>query len=168
MFKVSVEIDKKLFDDITDKALNGPKEFFVQYGNAVAAIGNQAVKTLSTEPGKPRYPIRWTSDAQRRYVFSQVLKKDKKGKIIPYTRTGKYAAAWQWNAKTTAQGGIFEITNTAQTARKEPLEQYVQGVRQQQFHKDTGWVSTQPTLHNAATEAELLLITMWQDIMGEL
>lgn len=164
MFKVEVKVDKKLFGDITDKALNGPKEVFVQYGNAVAAIGDRAVKTLSTEPGKPRYPIRWSTERQRRAYFAT----DGFGRGIPYKRTGKYADAWQWNARTTATGGIFEIQNTALTQRKQPLEQYVQGARQQPFHKDTGWVSTQPTLDNAATEAELLLSTMWQDIMGEL
>ncbi len=164
VFSADVKIDVAVFNDIQDKAINGPKEYFVIYGNAVSAIGNQTMQILSTEPGKPKYPIRWTSERQRKFVMAKLRKMGQ----IPYIRTGKYAKAWEWFAKSTQSGGLFVIQNTAKTSRGEPLEQYVQGIHQQGFHKDTGWVSTEPTLQKAGQKAELLLITGWLDFMGEL
>jgi hypothetical protein len=164
VFSSSVEIDETVFKDIADKALNGPEEFFVIYGNVVAAIGNQTVRILSTEPGKPKYPIRWTSERQRRFVMAKLRRMGQ----IPYIRTGKYAKSWRWQSKSTERGGLFVIENTAKTSRGDSLEQYVQGVNQQGFHKDTGWVATEPTLKKAGEEAELALITGWLDFMGEL
>jgi hypothetical protein len=159
-----VKIDKTVFKDITDKAVNGPKEYFQIFGNVVAAIGNRTVSILSTEPGKPRYPIRWTSERQRRFVMAKLRRQGN----LPYRRTGQYAQGWQWQSKTTQDGGLFTVFNPAQTARGEPLEQYVQGFRQQGFHKDTGWIPTQPTINQAQEEVELTLIVGWQDFMGEL
>lgn len=164
VFSQTLEIDQTVFDDIIDKALNGPKEFFVIYGNVVSAIGNQTVQILSTEPGKPKYPIRWTSERQRRFVMAKLKRMGQ----IPYIRTGKYSEAWEWFSKSTQRGGLFVIENTAKTSRGEPLEQYIQGVHQQGFHADTGWVATEPTLRKAGQEAELTLITGWLDFMGEL
>lgn len=163
-FRADVEIDTVVFDDIADKATNGPKEFFVIYGNAVSAIGNQTVVILSTEPGKPKYPIRWTSERQRRFVMAKLKRMGQ----IPWIRTHKYSEAWEWFAKSTQTGGLFVIENTAKTSKGEPLEQYVQGIHQQGFHQDTGWISTGPVLQKAGQEAELLLITSWLDFMGEL
>jgi hypothetical protein len=163
MFSADVIIDETVFKDIAEKATKGPKEFFVIYGNAVSAIGNQTVSILSTEPGKPKYPIRWTSERQRKFVMAKLRRMGQ----IPYIRTGRYAAAWRWFAKSTQFGGLFVIENTAKTSKGESLEQYVQGIHQQGFHKDTGWIATGPTLRKAGQEAELLLVTSWLDFMGE-
>ena len=57
------------------------------------------------------------------------------------------------------------IQNTAKTAKGESLERYVQGVNQQGFHKDTGWVSSETILKDAAIEAELTLAAIWEEEM---
>jgi hypothetical protein len=159
MIGVTVKIDRTAFEQIVDNAINGPKRTFERFGQAVAAVGDATIKKLSTEPGRPRYPIRWTSERQRKFVMAKLRRMGQ----VPYQRTGAYAAAWQWQAQTTQDGGLFTIFNDAKTSRGEPLEQYVQGVNQQGFHKDTGWIPTSAIMQEAIVDAELLLFDIWED-----
>jgi hypothetical protein len=161
-FKAELKIDKTTFEQVTDAAINGPKRVFQQFGNVVASIGQRTINKLSDEPGKPRYPLRWTSEKQRNFVMALLRRKGQ----IPYVRTGKYAASWEWQSQSSQDGGLFVIENTAKTAKGESLEQYVQGINQQGFHRDTGWVRSEDILKDAAIEAELALAALWEEEMA--
>ena len=66
------------------------------------------------------------------------------------------------------RGGVFDVFNTAKTSKGLLLEQFVQGDRQQGFHVDTGFVASERVKKEAGIKAELALVTMWEDVMGEL
>lgn len=159
MFKAEVTIDTELLDKIARAKY--PKLMETASKRAISRFRSRLLPVLRAEPGPSKRPVRWTSPAQRRYVFSQVLKRRKDGSIIPYQRTGRYAASWDITYDVQGENAILAITNSATTAKGEPLQQYVQGTRQQGFHKDTGWVNTDTILEDAMKEAEYILTETW-------
>ena len=170
VYKQTITIDKATFKNIAKKALTGPNEVFDQYANLIVTLGNETVAILSRDPGPSRSPVRWTSKKQKGYVFKFILKKDGQGNIIPYRRTGRYLESWDWELVPTSnrRGGVFDVFNTAKTSKGLLLEQFVQGDRQQGFHADTGFVASERVKKEAGIKAELALVTMWEDVMGEL
>lgn len=102
-----------------------------------------ALEELQAEPGKPKYPIEWTSEKQRRYVMGYVLERDENGEIIPYQRTGDLARGWELRYIRTPEGGAFIFRNET------PYVRFVGGSLarsldsatrfKQQFHSNTGW-----------------------------
>lgn len=96
------------------------------------------------------YPIRWTSEKQRRFVFSQILKQDSDGNIIPYQRTGKLAESWQVMFTVQSGEGTVIVENTYNRA------QFIYGALaqdesrakrfQQKWHVRTGWEFAKTTV----------------------
>ncbi len=86
---------------------------------------------LQTEPGPPRYPLRWKSQRQRRFVMWLLRTLGN----LPYVRTHALALAWSamvtFNKKD--QGGTVFAQNESAVA------QFVYGPHQQPYHRDTGW-----------------------------
>ena len=141
---------------------------------------------LQQEPGPAKRPIRWTSKRQQRYVMGFVLKRDAKGNIIPYQRTGKLAKAWvvevdfkglesyrwyleqlmrqavQINPKKKGKQPTLPETFTLITIdNPAQAERYVTGIQQQGFHKDTGWIYAPPLIEKAVQQAEHILGVEW-------
>lgn len=165
MFKrVYIKVDPDFLKIVREHVVNAPREFERTYSNTVEALGEETIRKLSEEPGKPRYPIRWTSERQRKFVMAKLRRENN----IPYKRTHAYSSAWMYQRRRTPSGGLFYVQNTALTDTGEPLEQYIQGDRQQGFHADTGWIRADTIIKEAAQEAELLLITAWEDVMGDI
>lgn len=104
-------------------------------------IAPEALNELSTEPGKVKYPIEWTSERQRRAFFAT----DGFGSGIPYQRTGKLAEMWVIEVR----GNALVIEN------KSAIAKYVYGSLaqnrnaalrfQQGFHANTGWQAATDT-----------------------
>ncbi len=121
------------------------------------AVERRMNRTLQFLPGKPKYPIRWASDRQRRYVMAMLRKQGK----IPYKRSGKLARGWQvlsaFDAKT--DGGSLTVDNPASIAK------YVYGPEQQPFHQDTGWPDFAEWVDQERERAVNDLMGVWPDIL---
>lgn len=98
------------------------------------------LQRLRQEPGKPRYPLRWKSERQRRYVMWLLRSTGN----LPYERSHKLARGWEvsvtFNQKD--RGGTVTLYNPSDIA------QYVYGPSQQPYHADTGW----PLLRDVAAD----------------
>lgn len=122
---------------------------------AAAAAGvdfaPQTVEYLSTEPGRPQYPIRWASERQRRAFFAT----DGFGRGIPTRRTGALTNAWQavYNPEDTA----VELRNPVAYMK------FVQGRFIQPFHIDTGWRTWQSQTDRFFLEAIETVGGLWVD-----
>ena len=83
------------------------------------------------EPGAVAKPIVWTSLKQRRYVMLQIRKGE-----IKSVRTHAISKGWKLN---TVQVGA-DMTSIQLTNDADGVD-FVEGNRQQQFHKNTGWIN---------------------------
>lgn len=93
-------------------------------------------------PGSPKYPLRWKSARQRRYVMAKLRREGN----LPYQRTGQFQDAWDFSLFGFDGGFEAIIGNTAKTDRGEPLATFIVGQHQQPFHADTGWPDANPQL----------------------
>ena len=103
-------------------------------GNAMRGplgrAANIALKQLTRIPGPPRYPIRWTSERQRRAFFAT----GGFGRGIPTRRSDSIINEWMAVYQKSNTGGTLIIQND------HPAVTFVQGSNQQGFHRDTGWI----------------------------
>lgn len=114
-------------------------------------LPSRALAILRSIPGRPHYPIQFTSDRQRKAFFAS----DGFGRGIPTRRTGGIAAGWDINFIPTQDGGLFVLNNPSEAAK------FVQGPQPfaQGFHIDTGWKQVEHVeevffndMENAATQ----------------
>jgi hypothetical protein len=115
-----VKANIQRFPDRLRNALRGP----------LGRAANVALKQLTRIPGPPRYPLRWSSDRQRRAFFAT----DGFGGGIPTRRSDSIVNEWRALFQQTKDGGTLIIEND------HPAATFLQGSNQQPFHKDTGWV----------------------------
>lgn len=99
--------------------------FFVAITREGSAA-EQMRRRLSKEPGTPKYPIRWKSPKQRRYVMAKLREQNN----LPYQRTHQQAAGWT----VTVDDPLDVLVKNS-----DPATRYVQGEDQQPYHIDTGW-----------------------------
>lgn len=112
------------------------------------------------EPGSPKYPIRWASEKQRKYVMAK-LRKDGN---LPYKRTHALARGWKTTVKIEAMNGSIEVSHPWDKAG------FVVGQDQQPFHQDTGWLQTSGANGFFAKERDRLedqLMAAWPEILAE-
>ena len=112
-----------------------------RFGEFVDGVVREAVtKDISpillpaaqAEPGPVARPIEWTSPKQRRYVMMMIMK----GLIpAPYIRTHALSQAWAFTVTTEPNVTQVTLANSASKFR------YVEGLDQQQFHKNTAWLT---------------------------
>jgi hypothetical protein len=116
--------------------------FRTKFNKVVQGIGIETAKALETQlvpifgaPGPVVYPIRWTSDKQRKAFFATKAW----GRGIPTKRTGKTERSWKVIYVVASGGGEITLLNT------EPHAKYIygdaNGMHQQSFHRRTGWKS---------------------------
>jgi len=85
-------------------------------------------QNLKEYPGSVRYPIRWTSEKQRRAFFAT----DGFGRGIGSGRTGEFRRGW--DVTVNRYQGEAAIVNRSDAAV------FIVGKWQQGFHADTGWL----------------------------
>jgi hypothetical protein len=100
-------------------------------------------------PGPPKYPIRWTSEKQRKAFFAT----NGFGGGIPTRRTGRLPAAWRLIVTATLQHGITVVARN-----DDPAAPFVYGAWQQAFHAETGWPLATPILSQIAAETLPVLV----------
>jgi len=114
------------------------------------------------EPGDPVYPIDWTSEKQRRYVMGVVLKKDERGRIIPYKRTHELIDSW--DVVMVWVDGSFTIALESHA----DAAQYVMGLHQQRFHFNTGWQNIRDIATVLSERADELLLQTWSFMLRDI
>lgn len=101
------------------------RAFFIAITREGSAA-EQMRRALSKEPDAPRYPIRWKSPKQRRFVMAKLREQNN----LPYQRTHRQATGWT----VTVDSPLDVLVKNDNAATR-----YVQGEDQQPFHIDTGW-----------------------------
>lgn len=106
-----------------------------------------AIDELQYQPSKPKYPLRWASEKQRRFVMAKLTKENN----LPYRRTGKLAEQWRMYLLAQAEGSFSVVIENAS-----PVSKFVYGSLaqdrgaalrfQQPFHQDTGWFPATDTV----------------------
>jgi len=117
-------------------------------------------RELMAQPGRPKYPIRWASEKQRKYVMAKLRRENN----LPYRRTGKLARSWRIRAALQLVGGQVWMENPATIAA------YIYGSRvgqspQQPFHKDTGWPLAMLFFEKMFIAGADQLTAAWPDIL---
>lgn len=154
-WRANVFIEQDVRQAVAERAKSFPKRW--RRGLGLIARGARAqslIRALSTEPGRPKYPIRWKSQRQRRYVMMLL---ERRGEL-PYIRKHTLSRGWQFlleSAGQDADKGIFLIKNDA------PETRYVQGADQQPYHIDTGWPAAEPLIREASPGFESDVIDLW-------
>lgn len=136
------------------------------------------LQKLQQEPGKPKYPIQWTSERQRRAFFAT----KGFGRGIPTRRTHRLSQSWdvvvninqitRWEAFV-AELTVFLAKFGIGAPPQPPLpsvwvsvdnptdyEPFVTGIHQQGFHHDTGWYQSAKVLDTAFQQLEGIMETL--------
>jgi len=148
---VIVTIDDSLFNRIATTAQKSPGLMGTAFKREVRRIRKTALARLHEQPGPVKRPIRWTSACQRCAFFAT----NGFGRGIPTKRTGKLVEAWRVEYVDEDDAGVLRIYNPS------PVEQYVTGVNQQGFHRDTGWYYSPDILADLQVEAQERLEETW-------
>ena len=114
---------------INDTAGTAPEFMRVLWTRTATRLGRATVQKLAAQPGKPKYPIRWKTERQRRAFFAT----NGFGRGIPTQRTDALSSAWQSRLVDIPDGQEAQVFNDTSYAG------FVQGKDQQPFHLDTGW-----------------------------
>lgn len=158
MYSVSVVLDLDVLQAVQDKARQARPRMRRELGIiARGAIAEDLIRELSAEPGRPKYPIRWKSERQRRAYFAT----RGFGHGIPYVRTHKLSQGWRVVLDDiTASTGVFRIENSA------PETRYVQGDDAQPYHLDTGWVQSAPVIRKHEDKFQDAVISTWYKVVS--
>lgn len=140
----------------TEDAVTAGRRYAAAFPRAMRPVGEKAVERLATEPGKPRYPLRWKSERQRRYVMAKLRREDN----LPYERTHALAEGWRHEAEADERGGRLEVANDSDVAR------FVQGDDAQPYHLDTGWEQADDVAAELRDEAFFAAADLWYDVTG--
>lgn len=153
MFKAELIQTENVFDAIRDGIEKAPDQFKVLFVQKTRPITDGVLNQLRQEPGPVKYPVDWTSERQRRAFYAT----NGFGRGIPTKRTGKYLRSWQ--AGFEVQGGVseFVIENT------DPKAQFVGGIYQQRFHRQTGWVYAPDVVIDASIAYENASLEAWYE-----
>jgi len=156
MIRMSAQTESGILDAIQRNLADAPNTLGV-IGQRVASgpTAQSILRQLKTEPGTPKYPIRWTSEKQRRYVMWKLRKENN----LPYRRTHKLSQSWRVVALIPA-AGVAQILLRNDT----PYATFVQGGDQQGFHKDTGWKRLDTdVLPNYRQQLTAEYLKLWSD-----
>lgn len=133
-FKLQAQIDVDVIRAWREQLGKTPALMQEAQARVVRTYRPDILDSLRAYPGKPRYPLRWKSERQRRYVMAKLRKENN----LPYRRTGKLAQGWRVVSNTRGDIGEIAILNSTAYTR------FVQGDDAQPFHLDTGWPQANP------------------------
>lgn len=159
---ITVDVDPDIADAVSDSTKQAKRKFKALYRKAVEPLAQSAIRRLAIVPPKPRYPLRWKTEKQRRAFFAT----DGFGQGIPTKRTGKLQKGWKYELIADFEQGLFTVYNDATTRNYFTgavtfYEIFVQGEFQQPFHADTGYPRSQDVLADVLVEAEDAIIKIW-------
>ena len=136
-----------------------------RYADALRAeaepVTARLLDQLRVTPPRPRYPLRWTSERQRRFVMAKLREQGD----LPYRRTGAYAGGYRIDARIAPRRGSVTLRNET------PYAPFVggrldTGAWQQGFHVDTGWPTAAPSAERASIELIGLARRVWRATTG--
>lgn len=154
MYGVSLTTDiPDVLDAIEQDAKSSPKRVQRDFDRRVIKVKQYAIPKLQKRPGPPKYPLRWKSQKQRRYVMAKLREENK----LPYPRTYRTIADWELEF-TPKRGGI---TGEVELKNDNPVARYLQGDDMQPYHIDTGWEPAAPVAAEARRMLENELIDVW-------
>lgn len=130
-----------------------PFLFNSSYQRQIGRIRSRMLSDLHRTPGKPHYPITWTSERQRRAFFAS----NGFGRGIPTRRTGRMVNSWDVKAERTLNGGRMLLTNDTE------YWPFVVGEAQQGFHQMTGWYQVDDVIDRYSGLAADALVETWID-----
>jgi hypothetical protein len=158
MYSVSVILDLDVLQAVQDTARTARPRMRRELGIiARGAIAEDLIRELSIEPGRPKYPIRWKSERQRRAYFAT----NGFGNGIPYQRSHKLSQGWRVVLDDiTNSTGVFRVENSQRYTR------YVQGDDAQPFHLDTGWVQSAPVIRKYEDKFQDAVIDVWHKVVS--
>lgn len=151
MIKADVTVDIDVLEAINDASKTAAKRMNKAYKRRIKTIRQNVLDELRETPGKPRYPLRWKSDKQRKFVMAKLRRE----KNLPYKRTGALEAGWTTEIRDQKNGAIFQVQNRL------PFAKFVQGDDAQPYHIDTGWNSAAEIVSKWREKATDLLIDTW-------
>lgn len=128
MISITMDFDRDVLDAVAQTVSDAPRA--MQRALGLIARGPVAVdllRDLMFIPSKPRYPLVWTSDRQRKFVMSKLRREGK----IPYQREGKHARGWT----------IVPLSDGIAVQNRVPGSEFVYGPFpfRQRMHGITGW-----------------------------
>ncbi len=156
MIKVRTVTDFDVLDAVRETAKAAPARMRRKLGAiARGPRAQRLIIRLSTEPGRPRYPLRWKSAKQRRYVMARLRETGN----LPYVRTHGLARGWAVTLDSIQEGaGAFIVSNPSRAA------EYVQGDFAQPYHLDSGWPQAAPIIQEFAAGFESDVIDAWYEV----
>ena len=161
MFQVTMKAELDVLDAMREAAKAAPRAVDVFVNKSVRAHVEKRVDEVLVPPGPPKYPLRWASEKQRRYVMAKLRRENN----LPYQRTGDLLAGFKVTWQRGKQGGLLDISNEAMASDGVPLVEYVMGASQQPFHSDTGWPFIYEDFESIGDEATDMLIEGWYSIV---
>ena len=118
---------------------------------ALNPIRTRALAKLKRRPRRVKYPIAWTTPKQKRAFFAT----KGFGRGIPTQRTGALSKGWYSRFRYSARDVSLEFGNPL------PYATYVQGERQQRFHRNTGYTQAQPVFEDVQQQAVAAIREAW-------
>lgn len=153
VISVTVTTDRDVLSAIAEQAKNSRREMRRRVQKlAFGDLSSELIRTLAKVPGRPRYPLRWTSDRQRRYV----MKKLRDEGNLPYQRTGKLNRGWRVVI-------VSALDLEIAVENEMNYSEFVQGNWQQTMHFDTGWTQIAPIIVEFEERYQDALIEQWYD-----
>jgi len=151
-FYAEIIVPTDVFDAIADQAQKTPKLMQTAVNRATSRLRTRILKELRTVPPPPKYPLRWKSKRQERYVKWKLRKEGN----LPYQRSGELPAGWKVeHIPQGDNGGLLSVSNDV------PYAQFVSGDWSQPYHLDSGWVQAANVVSGFRVEAENILIETW-------
>ena len=151
MIRLGVLVPTDILEAISDQIGRTPRLMQTAYKRQLSRLRSQILADLRQEPGKPRYPLRWKSERQRRFVMAKLSREGN----LPYQRTHRLSKGWDIVFTDTADGGVMSAFNET------PYARFVQGDDAQPFHLDTNWIQAADVIVKWEDVAADRLITTW-------
>jgi len=168
MYSAEVLIDLDKLIQIQDAAEQFPAiiDRYVRK-DLVPFIRHWVDTRLRVEPGPVVYPIKWTSERQRRYYFGVIAVYNvNTHEVMPYKRTHQLIHDWH------VYGDYKKGFRSVRVVNDNPVAQYVfgdeKGKHQQKFHRNTGWARGVEQLQALALATDDRIDDGWGSSMEEM
>lgn len=154
MISVEVRVEPDITNALRETINSNTGQFNSKVQRKLSQLGSRLLEELRKEPGPPKYPLRWASAKQRRFVMAKLRRENN----LPYTRTHALVRGYRVVLDVKDDGGVFLVENESAVAR------YVVGDDQQPFHIDTGWRGLADIVTTFEDDAQDELIDTWYEV----
>ena len=153
------DFDEIVFEALEDALERAPKTIQATVDGPIMTRLNDTLLTqLRTAPGPPRYPLKWRSEKQRRFVMAKLRRENN----LPYKRKSPgLVDGWELETAFEVDSGGISLIHPWDGIR------FVVGplgsdVRQPMFPH---WFDADALLESAAGDAEDILVQSWFAIL---